>query len=198
MLTLQVIGNLGADAQLQQANGQEFITFRVAHTEKFTKNGQEVTNTVWVDCSYNGNGGNLLPFLKKGAKVFVQGMPTFRVFPSAKHRCYMPGVNLFVRQIELCGGSTESVPRELATTEGVLCQVNKYYHTPAQECWNSILFDRNMNKYNVNEQGFIFAAQPTESTESTESTNTNATQADAAAADANQVAGAGAKTEGGF
>ena len=35
MFKVEVIGNLGADAQVKDANGTKFITFRVAHTEKW-------------------------------------------------------------------------------------------------------------------------------------------------------------------
>ena len=67
MLKLQVIGNLGADARLVNSNGNEFVSMRVAHSENYTINGQQSTWTLWVDCTLNGNGGNLLQYLKKGA-----------------------------------------------------------------------------------------------------------------------------------
>ena len=36
MLKANLIGNLGADAEVKSANGREFVTFRVAHSWNFT------------------------------------------------------------------------------------------------------------------------------------------------------------------
>lgn len=164
MLKFQVIGNLGADAELHQSNGNEFISFRVAHTEQYNNNGQQTQRTTWVDVTWNGNGGNLLQYLKKGAKVFVDGVPTFRVYSSAKDRCWKAGVSIFARTIELCGGSSDPVPRELVTHEGMVVQINKHFHCPDDSVHGSILYDRNMNQYKVDGNGFIIsAASPAES-----------------------------------
>ena len=32
MLKVEIIGNLGADAEIKEANGSKFVTMRVAHT----------------------------------------------------------------------------------------------------------------------------------------------------------------------
>lgn len=154
MLKLQIIGNLGADAEVKAAKGGEFVTFRVAHSESYA--GQ--TYLTWVDVTWNGNGGNLLQYLKKGAKVFVEGNATFRAFPSAKDKCWKAGASIFARTIELCGGSSELVPRELTTSDGEIVQVNKHYHTPAQVAWEKQIFDRNLNAYYVDANGFITPA----------------------------------------
>ena len=36
MIKIEVIGNLGADAQLQVVNGNKFVSFRVANTDSWT------------------------------------------------------------------------------------------------------------------------------------------------------------------
>lgn len=174
MLTLQVIGNLGADAELHQSNGGEYVSFRVAHTEQFTKGDQLVTRSVWVDVTLNGNGGQLLQYLRKGAKVFVSGQPSFRVYSSAKDRCMKAGVSIFARTIELCGGSSDAVPRELITKDGVLVPVNKWFHCPVAETWKNVLFDKSMNEYKVDENGFI-----TETAATATTTEANDTQVSA-------------------
>ena len=44
MLKLVIIGNLGADAELRNANGAQFLSFRVAHSDRWTdRNSGEVT-----------------------------------------------------------------------------------------------------------------------------------------------------------
>lgn len=109
MIKVEIIGNLGADAQLQLVNGNKFVSFRVANTDKWTDKttGEITSSTQWISCSLNGEGGALLPYLKKGTKVFVRGNAQFIIYSSAKSHKMEVGVNLFVREIELCGGVAE-------------------------------------------------------------------------------------------
>lgn len=110
MIKVEVIGNLGADAQLQEKNGNRFVSFRVANTDKWTDKatGQIIESTQWISCTLNGDGGALTPYLKKGSKVFIRGNAQFVIFSSAKTHQMEVGVNLFVREIELCGGQKEN------------------------------------------------------------------------------------------
>lgn len=110
MIKVEIIGNLGADAQLQEKNGNRFVSFRVANTDKWIdkSTGQVIESTQWISCTLNGDGGALLPYLKRGTKIFVRGNAQFVIFSSAKTRQMEVGVNLFVREIELCGGQKEN------------------------------------------------------------------------------------------
>lgn len=110
MIKVEVIGNLGADATLQVVNGNKFVSFRVANTDAWTdkQTGEIKKSTQWISCSLNGDGGALAPYLKKGTKVFIRGNAQFVIFSSAKSRQMEVGVNLYVREIELCGGTKES------------------------------------------------------------------------------------------
>ena len=155
MLKLQVIGNLGADARLVNSNGNEFVSMRVAHSENYTVNGKQSTWTIWVDCTLNGNGGNLLQYLKKGAKVFVEGYPSFRVYDSAQNHCKMVGVRISVRSIELCGGSTDKVPSELTTTDGEIISVMKCFYTSETKVHGGTLIDKELKSYDLDTNGFI-------------------------------------------
>ena len=116
MIKVEIIGNLGADAQLQEKNGNRFVSFRVANTDKWVdkSTGQVIESTQWISCTLNGDGGALLPFLRRGTKVFVRGNAQFVIFSSAKSHQMEVGVNLFVREIELCGGKqdNEQKPQE--------------------------------------------------------------------------------------
>lgn len=107
MMKLEVIGNLGADAELKMGNGDKFVSFRVADSRKFIDKatGEVVASVNWVSCTMNGDGGNLMPYLKKGTKVFLRGIPTFKVFTSSKDGKAHAGVNLSVFELELCGGA---------------------------------------------------------------------------------------------
>ena len=88
MIKVEIIGNLGADAQLQEKNGNRFVAFRVANTDKWVdkSTGQVIESTQWISCTLNGDGGALLPYLKRGTKVFVRGNAQFVIFSSAKTR----------------------------------------------------------------------------------------------------------------
>ena len=114
MIKVEIIGNLGADAQLQEKNGNRFVSFRVANTDKWTdkSTGQIIESTQWISCTLNGDGGALTPYLKKGSKVFVRGNAQFVIFSSAKTHQMEVGVNLFVREIELCGGQKDNTQAE--------------------------------------------------------------------------------------
>lgn len=109
MIKMEIIGNLGADAQLQVYNGNRFVSFRIANTDAWTDKatGEIKKSTQWISCTLNGDGGNLLPYLKKGTKIFVRGNAQIVVYSSPKTHQMEAGVNLFVREIELCGGSKE-------------------------------------------------------------------------------------------
>lgn len=109
MIKLEIVGNLGADAEIKEYNGNKFVSFRVAHSEKWVdqQTGAISTQTTWVSCSLNGNGKGLTQYLKKGTKVFLRGTPNFVQYSSPKTHKMEVGVNLFVKEIELCGGHTE-------------------------------------------------------------------------------------------
>lgn len=124
-----VIGNLGADAEVKEANGKKFVVFRVADTVKMTnQNGQETESTTWVDCSMQNTESKLIPYLKRGVKVMVQGRQTLRIYSSPKDRCMKAGVQLFVNQIELCGIPSDPVPRQLIDpNSGMMLSVKKLF-----------------------------------------------------------------------
>lgn len=106
MLKVLLIGNLGADAERKETNGRPFVSFRVAHTERRTnrETGEVTERTEWISCSLDGDGGRLLPYLKRGVKVFVAGDCRMKTFRSSRDGLVYAGMDLFVRTLELCGG----------------------------------------------------------------------------------------------
>lgn len=106
MIRIEMIGNLGADAELKDNNGRKFVSFRVAHTDKWknSQTGQDNVSTVWASCAINGDAHNLLPYLKKGVKVFVRGSVQLIMYSSPKTHQMECGLNIAVWEIELCGG----------------------------------------------------------------------------------------------
>lgn len=129
MLKANLIGNLGADAQVKTANGREFVTFRVAHSWNFTaQDGTTNSGTIWVDCIGNNLKG-VVEYLKKGTQVYVEGEVSLRVYSSKQDRCMKAGLTIHVQSLQLIGGKTEDVPREVINPDtGDLFGVEKYYY----------------------------------------------------------------------
>ena len=162
MLKVELIGNLGADAQVKEANGAKFVTMRIAHTDRWTDDrGNTKESTIWVDVTFNNAESKVLPFLKAGVKIFVRGNASLRVYSSAKDRCMKAGLTVAAHEIELCGGSTDEVPRELADpNDGHLYKVEKYYQTDLDTSkWKKedqgLLVDRQARRYIVVKGGWV-------------------------------------------
>lgn len=69
-----IIGILGADAQLRESNGRQFITFDVAVTTRFKDKatGELRERTKWVSCLRNGK-TNADAYLTRGTQVYLEG-----------------------------------------------------------------------------------------------------------------------------
>lgn len=84
MIKLQMIGHLGRDAINGQVNGKSVLNFSVAHSEKYKNvQGQETERTTWVECSYWEREA-LMPYLKKGLQVFIEGTPHLEQYVNKK------------------------------------------------------------------------------------------------------------------
>lgn len=129
MIKVEIIGNLGADCEVKQSNGNKFGACRVAHTEKYTDaQGNVHESTMWVDVVIPDAENKVIPYLKAGVKVFVRGNASLRVYSSQKDRCMKAGLTINAREIELCGGSSDAVPRQVIDpSNGQLFDVTKCY-----------------------------------------------------------------------
>jgi len=87
MIKLQVIGNLGKDALVNNVNGKTVINFNVAHTERYKDaQGNQKDRTTWVDCSYWTDRTAVAPYLKKGTQVYIEGTPDVRSYTTTDGR----------------------------------------------------------------------------------------------------------------
>jgi len=83
MNTISIVGNLGQDARHVTTNGADFVSFSVADTERWKDASGEVKDrTTWYNVITSQK--NLLPYLKKGTKVFVSGRLRCSVYRSEK------------------------------------------------------------------------------------------------------------------
>ena len=106
MIKLQVIGNLGKDALVNNVNGKSVINFTVAHTERFKDaQGNQKDRTTWVDCSYWTDRTAVAPYLKKGTQVYVDGQPDVRAYTTQDGR---QGATLTLRvsSVQLLGAKS--------------------------------------------------------------------------------------------
>ena len=183
MQRLSIIGNLGSDAEIRaREDNSKFVTFKVADSNRWTDlKGVVHESTQWISCVLNGDGGKILPFLKQGVKVFVEGRPTYRVYSSQKERAIKCGVDIAVSTIELCGGSSDEVPRQLADADGLIVGVQKYYWVNPELYQSCVLYStKGAGTYYVDKNGFIVPVksetaeqqteQPAEATETAETT----------------------------
>lgn len=129
MLVTTCIGYIGGDAEVKSANGNEFTTFRIAHSNRWTDaQGNTHDETTWVDCIMNGR-PKVLPYLKKGTLVCAEGTTALRIYSSAKDRCMKAGLTINVRNLELLGGKNDDVPTALYNPQtGEEMPVRKFYH----------------------------------------------------------------------
>lgn len=165
MQLYSLIGNLGADAKIVDNNGKPFISFNVADTDRWKdEDGNIHESTTWVQCTLNGGvaENKVFEYLKAGTKVFVMGRMRTRVYSSEKERRMVAGVNLYVMQVELVGGSSDEVPRKLIDPKDTtIHNVYKAYYIRREELatMSKQLVDKAGQLYDVNEYGFIIPVQ---------------------------------------
>lgn len=175
MFKIEVIGNLGADAEVKEAQGRKFVTMRIAHSEKWKDaDGKDRESTIWIDGIMSNADSKILPYLKQGVKVFVRGHGSLRVYSSPKDRMMKAGAQVNVQEIELVGGSSELVPRQIIDPDnGQVFDTQKYYwinreNKDIKKDEVKVLVDTKGNEYVMNKQGFV-APKPEDNQAPTES-----------------------------
>ena len=117
MIKLQIIGNIGSDATVKQLeSGKSVIGFSVAHTEKYRKGDQQETKTTWVKCSWFTDRTAVVPYLKKGTRVWLDGKPEVEMYQD-KNGGTQCNLKMIVRECELQGNAPEARPTPETMTE---------------------------------------------------------------------------------
>ena len=68
MQKIQIIGNLGKDCEVRKVGENNVVSFSLAVTEKY----KDKESTIWFNCQ-KWNAEKIAEYLKKGAKVYVEG-----------------------------------------------------------------------------------------------------------------------------
>lgn len=175
MFQVNVAGYLGADAETKNVNGNEFTTWRVAHSERWTdQQGVAHDTTMWVDCVMNGR-PKVAEFLKKGTMVYCSGHGKLRAYSSEKARGFVAGCQISVQLIELLGGKSDPVPSKLYSADGRMHDVQKFYHTDAA---GEVLTNGRGLSFAVDDNGWVLPMQdaPADVQQAAEQTTESATQ----------------------
>jgi single-strand DNA-binding protein len=115
MIKLQVIGNLGKDAVINNVNGKTVINFTVAHSEKYKDSqGNAQERTTWVDCAYWTERA-VGQYLLKGKTVFAEGTPRVETYTTKDGR-QGASLRLTVSDMQFVGGNRDG--QSQAPTDG--------------------------------------------------------------------------------
>ena len=113
MQKIQIIGNLGRDAETRQVGADTVISFSVAVTESWNdKNQQRQERTTWYECDFwktNGQSSRVADYLKQGTKVYVEGKPEVRAYINNRNEP-VGQLKIRVQAVELLGDSKNQVP----------------------------------------------------------------------------------------
>ncbi len=115
MIAATVVGNLGQDAEIGDANGTPVLNFSVASNTKFK--GED--HTTWVRCAFFGSRAEAVAqYMLKGKQVAVRGGLTAREYEGKSGSG--TSLDLRVDDLQLLGGGSKSddAPAPSAKTNG--------------------------------------------------------------------------------
>jgi single-strand DNA-binding protein len=119
MIKLLITGNIGKDAEVKTMDsGDKVLSFSVCHTDKYTKDGNTVETTTWVNCSKwfkKDASTKIADYLKKGQKVLVEGLPSARGY--SQNNESKASLECRVIIIELLGSATQNTQNATTTQE---------------------------------------------------------------------------------
>lgn len=172
MNKLEVIGNLGADAEVKTENGKKFVSLSIADTRRRKKSdGTVAESTMWISATINGDGGELLKYLVKGTKVWATGDMEVRTYHSEKQRALVAGVKMFVRDIQLISTNVDDVPRDLYDEDGVAHHVSKHFYCDTAK--EKTLYNRSGEEFTCDKSGWVTKVPVSGTTDTQENTDSS-------------------------
>lgn len=100
MQKIELIGNLGSDANVEKKAERGFVAFRLAVTRtKKGSTGAVEKRTEWYTVNAYISDG-IIPYLKKGARVFLRGELFTSVYTDKAGNALV-GLDVITRELEL-------------------------------------------------------------------------------------------------
>ena len=102
-----IIGNLGRDPEIKTIpSGQKVASFSLACSEKYTKDGQKVEKTEWINCKAWGKLAEIIEkYVKKGNQIYVEGKLETQTFEKDGVKRYK--TEIVVNNMLMLGGKNE-------------------------------------------------------------------------------------------
>ncbi|MDP4207810.1 MAG: single-stranded DNA-binding protein [Bacteroidota bacterium] len=109
MIKLLLTGALGSDCEVRETGNRKVINFRIAVNQDYKDaEGNKVEKTEWVKAvlwKASGQSTKIAEYLKKGQKVYIEGIPTSEAYES-KEGGAKSSLVVNVKEIELLGGKS--------------------------------------------------------------------------------------------
>lgn len=102
-----LVGNLGADPEVNDVNGSKVANFRIATSETYTdKQGAKQTNTEWHSIVAWRNLAEIIEkYVKKGSQVYVEGKLQTRSWEKDGVKHY--STEILISTLKMLGGKKE-------------------------------------------------------------------------------------------
>jgi len=105
---IQVIGNLGNDAVVNNAFGKNVVNFTLCYSNRYKNSqGVDVTDTLWMSCAYWVEKTGISQYLKKGTQIFIEGTPEVTLYTNKEGKT-VPQLKVRVSNIQLLSKSESS------------------------------------------------------------------------------------------
>ena len=106
MERVEIIGNIGRDAETKTIGNNDYAAFSVAVTDKYG----ETERTTWYACLKLDKNKKLVNHLTKGTKVYVSGRPQANAYTNDKGQT-IASINVWVNELEFCGGKADKTEK---------------------------------------------------------------------------------------
>lgn len=110
MIKIMLTGALGNDCEMREVGKQKVINFNVAVNQDYKdSSGNKVEKTEWVRASLwksEGQSTKVTDYLKKGQKVYLEGIPTSEGYES-KEGGIKSALVVNVKELEFLGAKPE-------------------------------------------------------------------------------------------
>ena len=104
MINLEVLGNVGKDAESKEINGVNYVSFSIADTKKVR--GEDVTT--WVRVLKRDPENKLQPYITKGKPLYVCGVPSVSTYIN-KEGNPVASIDMFAEKIAFVRGGGDNV-----------------------------------------------------------------------------------------